>query len=179
MGSSAAGRRLDVDERYRFVSGLAASHGERLRRYLATRLRYAKGDVPDLAQEVFLRLWRVSRPETIRNPEAYLFTIANHVLHQYTLKRIGTGGALEDHEPWQGIEDADPALQVEMQQRLEELEGALGQLSFKAQAALILYRRDGFSLDEVAARLNISVAMVKKYLAKAILHCRQQLPVEK
>lgn len=160
------------------MSRLAASHGDRLRRYLATRLRYAKGDVPDLAQEVFLRLWRASRPETIRNPEAYLFTIANHVLHQYALKRIGLEEAAEVGDPSEGAEQSDPALQAELQQRLQELEGALGQLSFKAQAALILYRRDGFSLEEVAARLNISVAMVKKYLAKAILHCRQNLPAE-
>jgi RNA polymerase sigma-70 factor (ECF subfamily) len=160
------------------VSRLAATYGDRLRRYLATRMRYSKGDVPDLAQEVFLRLWRASRPETIRNPEAYLFTIANHVLHQYALKRIDSGEVAELGDPMASGDQTDPALQAEMQQRLQELEGALEQLSFKAQAALILYRRDGFSLEEVAARLNISVAMVKKYLAKAILHCRQHIPTD-
>jgi RNA polymerase sigma factor (sigma-70 family) len=170
---------LNVDERHQFVSRLAATHGERLRRYLATRLRYAKGDVPDLAQEVFLRLWRVNRPETILNPEAYLFTIANHVLHQYALKRIAAGEIMDLRDPLEGADVADPALEAEMQQRLQELECALGQLSYKAQAALILYRRDGFSLEEVASRLNISVSMVKKYLAKAILHCRQYMPAEK
>jgi RNA polymerase sigma factor (sigma-70 family) len=61
---------------------------------------------------------------------------------------------------------------------MQNVDKALGQLSDKARAALILYRRDGFSLEEVAAQLGVSLAMVKKYLAKAILHCRQQMPLD-
>jgi hypothetical protein len=37
-------------------------------------------------QEVYLRLLRVEDHETIRNPQAYLYTIANHVLYQHTLR---------------------------------------------------------------------------------------------
>ncbi len=58
---------------------------------------------------------------------------------------------------------------------VEELEDALGQLSPKARAALILHRRDGFSLEEIATRLAVSRPMAKKYLAKALLHCRQRM----
>jgi RNA polymerase sigma factor (sigma-70 family) len=168
---------LPVDDKYAFVSGLAASHGERLRRFLATRLHRARHDVPDLVQEVYMRLLRVERPDGIRNPEAYLFTIANHVLYQHTLRKV-TAHETSSPENFDPAEEpgADPASQVELQQRLQEVDRALGQLSHKAHAALILYRRDGFSLEEVAAHLGVSQAMVKKYLAKAILHCRQQMP---
>jgi len=62
-----------------FVAAIAARYGPRLRRFLAVRLRNAD-DVPDLAQEVFLRLLRVEWYESIRSPEAYLFTIASHVV---------------------------------------------------------------------------------------------------
>ncbi len=75
-------------------------------------------------------------------------------------------------------EEADPASQVEMQQRLQDLDHVLAKLSYKAQAALILYRRDGLSLEEVATRLGISLAMVKKYLVRATLHCRQHMPAD-
>jgi RNA polymerase sigma-70 factor (ECF subfamily) len=170
---------LPVDDKYAFVTGLAVSHGERLRRFLATRLRRARHDVPDLVQEVYMRLLRVDRPDSIRNPEAYLFTIANHVLYQHTLRQMAEPESSEimDCLPAQGA-DTDPASQAEVQQRLQEIDRALSHLSHKAQAALILYRRDGFSLEEVAAHLGISLAMVKKYLAKAILHCRQQMPAD-
>lgn len=124
-----------------------------------------------------MRLLRVGRPDSIRNPEAYLFTIANHVLYQHALRKMTAHETLnfeDSDDPPDG--DADPASLAELHQRLQNVDKALGQLSDKARAALILYRRDGFSLEEVAAHLGVSLAMVKKYLAKAILHCRQQMP---
>lgn len=168
---------MPADYKYAFVSGLAASHGERLRRFLATRLQRSRQDIPDLVQEVYMRLLRVERPDGIRNPEAYLFTIANHVLYQHALKRVAAHETadLNDLDPAQSWE-SDPASQVELQQRLQETDRALSQLSQNARAALILYRRDGYSLEEVATRLGVSIAMVKKYLVKAVLHCRQQMP---
>jgi DNA-directed RNA polymerase specialized sigma24 family protein len=42
-----------------FDAGIAARYGNRLRRFLSVRLRNT-ADVPDLAQEVFLRLLRVA-----------------------------------------------------------------------------------------------------------------------
>ncbi len=126
-----------------------------------------------------MRLLRVGQPESIRNPEAYLFTIANHVLHQYALRQLALPESSDVMDAI-GIEaeEADPASQVEMQQRLQDLDHVLAKLSYKAQAALILYRRDGLSLEEVATRLGISLAMVKKYLVRATLHCRQHMPAD-
>ena len=43
-------------------------------------------DVPDITQEVYLRMLRVPNFESIRSPEAYLITVAQHVLQQHTLK---------------------------------------------------------------------------------------------
>lgn len=126
-----------------------------------------------------MRLLRVSRPEGVRNPEAYLFTIANHVLYQYSLKRetpLEDSGVEVLDEASVTTAESDPASEVELQQKLQRIDRALADYSPKAHAALILYRRDGYSLDEVASALGVSVAMVKKYLTKAILYCREQVP---
>jgi RNA polymerase sigma factor (sigma-70 family) len=72
-------------------------------------------------------------------------------------------------------QDADPALALEAQQCLEELQRALEELSPKARATFMLHRRDGLSFDEIAARLETSRPMVKKYLMKALLHLRLRL----
>jgi DNA-directed RNA polymerase specialized sigma24 family protein len=58
-----------------FVERLATEYGQRLRRFFSLRVRQIH-DIPDLAQEVYLRLLRVDRHELIRNPENYLFTVA-------------------------------------------------------------------------------------------------------
>ena len=69
-----------------FVAAVAARHGPRLKRFLRRRLRN-RADAPDLAQEVYLRLLRVERPEEIRSPEAYLLTVASHLLREHTVKQ--------------------------------------------------------------------------------------------
>jgi len=39
-----------------------------------------------MAQEVYLRMLRLERPELIRSPEAYLFTIAANIVREQALK---------------------------------------------------------------------------------------------
>ena len=64
------------------------------------------------------------------------------------------------------LSDEDPSVQADAQRRVRELEGALAELSPKAQAALLLHRRDGYSIEEIGEHLGVSRAMAKKYLAR-------------
>lgn len=169
---------MALSDKQAFVADIEKQHGQRLRRFLAARLRHRAADVPDLVQEVFLRLLRIDRHETIRSSEAYLFTVAFHVLHQHVLRQSAMPESVEITaliDQMESRPESDPVTRVETQQQLEELQGALQQLSPKAQAVLLLHRRDGYSLEEIGARLGFSRAMAAKYLAKALLHCRQRL----
>ena len=169
---------LSSDPKHAFVATMEGTHGQRLRRYLAVRLRNAAADVPDLMQEIFLRLLRIENHESIRNPQAYLYTIASHVLHQHTLKRAATPEAVDITDlaaEIEAIADGDPAEQVEMEQRFEELGRELQKLSPKAYATLVMHRRDGVPLKEVAVRLGVSYTMAKRYLARALSYCEQCL----
>jgi RNA polymerase sigma factor (sigma-70 family) len=161
-----------------FVADIETQHGARLRRFLASRLRHGAMDIADLVQEVFLRLLRVDHHETIRSSEAYLFTIAFHVLHQHKLRQSAMPEAVEITALIDELEaspEGDPASQAEVGERLEALQVALAQLSPKAQAVLLLHRRDGYSLEEIGKQLGISRAMAAKYLGRALLHCRQRI----
>ena len=169
---------MTPSDKQAFVANIEKQHGRRLRRFIASRLRSAAVDAADLAQEVFLRLLRIDHHETIRSTEAYLFTIAFHVLHPHALRRSATPETVEITaliDELQATLDSDPANQTELQQRLATLQAALRQLSPKAQATLLLHRRDGYTLDEIGAELGISRAMAARYLSKALLHCRQCL----
>jgi RNA polymerase sigma-70 factor (ECF subfamily) len=164
-------------EKHAFVEKLASSHSERLRRFLRTRVRNS-ADIPDIIQEVYLRLLRVPNHETIRAPEAYIFTVAHHVAQQHTLRSAAGAGSVELSDvllELQAVIEADPALEVIAGQCLEKLDDALGELSPKTQATFLLYRRDGMSMDEIGRRLGISRFMAKKYLVKALAHFRQRL----
>ena len=157
-----------------FVSGLASRYGDRLRRFLSHRLRNVS-DAPDLAQEVFLRLLRVEHHETIRSPEAYLFTVASHVLHQHTLRQSMTPVSVDISELFSELQltsNDDPAASVDLEQRLAHLQQSLGQLPPKVSTTLMLHRFAGFSIEEIGQQLGVSRPTAKKYLARALTHCR-------
>jgi RNA polymerase sigma factor (sigma-70 family) len=157
------------------IEGLVATHGDQLRRFLLNRVRNV-ADVPDLTQEVYLRMLRVPNVESVRSPEAYLFTVAKHVVQQHTLKLAASPSAeLENALGTRGSMQSDPALEFVAEQCLNKLQETLEKLSPKPRAVFMLSRRDGLSFDEIAVRLGCSKPMVKKYLMKALLQFRQRL----
>jgi RNA polymerase sigma factor (sigma-70 family) len=168
---------LGFEDKHAFVEELAARHGDDLRRYLRSRVRNA-ADIPDIVQEVYLRLLRVPNHETIRAPEAYIFTIARHAAQQHSLQSAAGGAFVELTAvlaELRAVTEADPSLEVSAQQCLVELDRALKQLGPKVQATFLFHRRDGMSVDEIAGRLGISRALVKKYIVRALVHFRKAL----
>jgi RNA polymerase sigma factor (sigma-70 family) len=167
-----AGRDLQT-----LVAGLAESHGPQLRRFLLARIRNP-ADVSDILQDIYLRMLRIPRVESIRSPEAYLFTVAQHVLQQYTLLQSKLRPSTDLEAMIEGLNcrsDADPMLEADAQRCVEDLQQALDLFSPKVRATFILHRRDGLSIDEIGARLGISRPMVKKNLVTALMQFRRRL----
>jgi len=168
---------VTADDRQAFLTAIVRDHGQALRQYLASRLRNAAADVPDLVQEVYLRLLRMPKHEIIRSPQAYVFTIAHNVLYEHRLRRSDSPEAVRLTDVLAEMESyvaEDPAAQVDSRQRLEQLDRSLQEISPRAYATFVLHRRYGYSLDEIAEHFGVSRPMVKKYLAKAVIHCRQR-----
>jgi RNA polymerase sigma factor (sigma-70 family) len=171
---------MGVPDNRSFVADIAARYGRRLRRFLSIRLRNA-ADVPDLAQEVFLRLLRVEGKESIRSPEAYLLTIASHVIHQHAVRRSSEPVSVDIREVFPELRTPscdDPPDQVAHAQRLDELERILAHLPTRVATALVLHRIEGYSVQEIGEELGVSRETAKKYLARAVEHCRNHRAAE-
>ena len=167
---------MAVADRQNFVTSLALRYGSRLRRFLGTRLSNAS-DVPDLAQEVFLRLLRIESHESIRSPEAYLFTIANHVIHQHAVKRASEPVRVRIDDVFAELRTLtgdDPAAQAERSEQMARLERVLEELPAKVSTALVLHRLVGCSVQEIADQMGVARETAKKYLARAVEHCRNR-----
>lgn len=54
---------------------------------------------------------------------------------------------------------------------LQLVDQMLDGLSRKTRNAFLLSQFDGLTYSEIASRLNVSVSSVKKYVAKATMHC--------
>ena len=160
-----------------FVERLFAEHHSGLLEFFSRRLR-ARADAGDLAQEVYLRLLRVNDVQAIRNPQAYLYSVAGNLAKKHACRESQGANALDleeaSHEPQLR---ASPALDTELDasQRLARLRTVLAQLSPKCRAVVIFQYHYELSHEEIAARLDISTNMVKKYLAHALVHCRSRM----
>jgi len=171
------GGALGAEDTQPLVEELAAKQSGRLRRFLRTRVRNA-ADIPDIIQEVFLRLLRVPSRETIRRPEAYIFTIARHAAQQHKLRSACADRFVELDDTLSELlpgPEPDPLLQISAEQCVAVLEETLQRMSPKMRATFVLCRRDGLSMDEISSRLGISRPMAKKYLVKALARFRDKL----
>jgi len=149
-------------------------YAPQLRRFLSSRLGN-HADVQDLAQEAYLRLTRVKRPDLIRKPEAYLFRIASNLANEHLLKRAHDPKfvALEDIQKM-GDDGDGAAFEDTLDRRREivRLEALLDDLPPLYSAVMLLRKRDGYSHKEIAKKLNIAPSTVHTYLKRGLAQCR-------
>jgi DNA-directed RNA polymerase specialized sigma24 family protein len=86
-----------------FVERLFAEHHRALQAFFYRRIR-GKSQAPDLVQEVYLRMLRVSDVDAIQNPEAYLYTVAANLAKEHAVLERRQLGAVSPDDI--GIQDA-------------------------------------------------------------------------
>jgi RNA polymerase sigma-19 factor, ECF subfamily len=166
-----------TDAATEFVTSLFIESREELVRFLAFRVR-DRVLIDDLEQEVYLRLLRLDQVHLIRNPRAYVMRVAANVVADYG-RRSG-GKTTEEAATEALVEDGSgPFEQFVWRERFERVQRAVSALPDRCRRALLLHRRNGLTYDEIAVELGVSRSMVKKYLKKALLLCRQAIGDDK
>jgi RNA polymerase sigma-70 factor (ECF subfamily) len=159
------------------VERLFAEHRAALEAFFHRRIR-TKSDAPDLAQEVYLRMLRVSDTDAIRNPQLYLYTVANNLVKEHAVldRRQACGVDVEETTVQQQLAEL-PALDADLDavKRVARLRDVVAQLRPKCRAAVVLHYRQGLSYAEIARELGVSTHMVKKYLSQSLVHCRRRM----
>jgi RNA polymerase sigma factor (sigma-70 family) len=153
-----------------------AEKGAALNHYFLRRVAHS-WDAQDLVQEVYLRLLRSDPDDAaqIRNPEAYLFTVAANLVKEHAVGKQRAPVSCEGMEdlldrlatPCEAQSNIDRDLR---RQRLGEL---IARLSPKCRAVLVMHYRDELPYRDIGERLSISTNMVKKYIVKGLTACRQ------
>lgn len=142
------------------------------------RHRLAKSqDAADLAQESWSRLMRYRQDQPPASLRSLLFTIARNVLKNHW--RWSSLHQLEQSTDFTELDVVSEAPGVERQWQarryLEALEATVAGMPCKRRTVFLLSRVEGLSNAEVAQRCGISVKMVEKHLAKAIIQCRAEV----
>lgn len=153
-------------------------YGMQLRAFLRRRVRRSE-DLDDLVQEVYLRLLRVDDADKVRNPLAYIYGVASHVVSEFNM-RGDKGKVVFDSSAVEATMDdegsrADRGSMEGGAYFERHVSDALRQLSAKHLAVLLLERRDGLTHAQIAAKLDLSLHTVKKYSVQALAHVRASL----
>jgi RNA polymerase sigma-70 factor (ECF subfamily) len=128
-------------------------------------------DADDLAQEVYLRLARMSGTEApLRSPKAFLFKTATNLLRDRS-RRSHTrmsNASVPTHDL--EIQDTreEPSRVLESRQQLSAVARAVEALKPTTQRAFLLNRLEAKSYTQIAAEMGISISMVEKHVSAAI-----------
>jgi len=159
------------------VERLFAEHRGALQTFFLRRIR-AKADAADLAQEVYVRMLRISDEAAIRNPVHYLYTVANNLVKENAVldRRQASGIDIDEAS---GVEQLEtlPAFDGDLDatQRIARLGSVLKQLRPKCRAAVELRFTHGLSYRAIAEHLAVSPQMARKYVEQGLSHCRRRM----
>lgn len=161
------------EEGGRDISGWYDQYHVRLLKYLRASLR-TETDAQDVSQEVYLRLLRVPDDRVIDHPRAYLFRVAANVVNDWHAgQKVFETRAPEDLDRLPGPDDCDA--DYDDRRRREQIRHAIESLPARCRASLLLSAQHGMTYREIAAYLDVSERMVKRYIVKAYARLREQL----
>ncbi|KTC51254.1 RNA polymerase subunit sigma [Pseudomonas fluorescens ABAC62] len=136
-------------------------------------------DAADMTQDVFTQWLDYRDRARVEQPRAFLFQMARNLLRDHWRKQkvrhtVHQDQADMDAEPVTD-EQNEPMVAAQRLQRLEQLKEVLAELSPRRREALMLHRFEGMSQAQIAERMGISISMVEKHIALALLHCKRRL----
>lgn len=163
-----------------FIDGLISSHRSSLERFLTRKLNNPD-DAADVAQDAFLRLYRLDHPEQLDNARAFLFQVASNMaidqLRRQTLhnRYLRSEQGTVDSESGAVGTEVSPEHIISAQETLAHIYQAVDSMPLKCRQAFLLHRTRGLSYSDIAQEMGVSVSSVEKYILQALKHCRAEL----
>jgi RNA polymerase sigma factor (sigma-70 family) len=145
-------------------------HERLLLRYLL-RVWRNSSDVPDLLQEVYVRVYESARTQLPRQPKPFLFATARNLMADQIRRRrivsIDTAG--RDTEYLNAmVDEISPERQLNAGQELHRLAVAFDSLTDRCREVIWFRRVEGLSQRETAERLGLKEEAIESQLARGM-----------
>ncbi|MCQ4159102.1 sigma-70 family RNA polymerase sigma factor [Roseomonas sp. GC11] len=151
-------------------------HQPRLLDYAAA-LTGDRSSAEDVLQDAYFRLPAEASTAEIRRPLAYLFRIVRNLVWDRGRRHLADQRHREQPEDW--LHPAPPPTPEEeaaLRQSLRHLAAHLAELPEQSRIALEMHRFGGYRLEEIAARLGVSVPTAHRLVKDALLRLAAALP---
>lgn len=129
---------------------------------------YKSGDTElseDIAQDTFMILWETRDKLKKRTVKAYLYTIANNLfINQAKRNKV----VFNFINSLTRQTENSPEYELEVKEFDAKLQAAIASIPEKSRIVFLMNRIDGFTYNEIADRLDLSVKAVEKRMHKAL-----------
>ncbi|PXV59219.1 RNA polymerase sigma-70 factor, ECF subfamily [Dyella jiangningensis] len=156
------------------ITDLFREHNRALVAFLQCRLN-SLSDAQEVAQEAYVRLVTMERPEQVDSLRAYLFRVASNLaVDRLRARQVRADNPIE-------VPDDDlhlapiPERHVHATGQLQELYKALRELPAKTGRAFVMHVIEGREISAIARAMKISERMVRYHVANALAHCRARV----
>ncbi len=168
----ASAEEREVHERE--IERLFQEHNQSLLRFVTARLHSAQ-EAREIAQEAYVRLLNLDKPDTVSYLRAFLFRIAANLVSD-RLKQRDRRREIRDLVFFESAETSPPPERVLAgREELEVIRVAIEELPAKCRMAFLLHKIHDLPVEDTAAQMKLSVRMVRLYIARAIAHCKERL----
>ncbi|HDS1736951.1 MULTISPECIES: sigma-70 family RNA polymerase sigma factor [Pseudomonas] len=125
----------------------------------------------DLAQDTFIRVLTQRKAAELREPRAYLSTVARSLMIDMFRRRALEQAYLETLAARPEPVEVSPESRLLIIETLLEIDRLLDGLGGRTREVFLMAQLDGLSYVEIARRLDISLTTVKKHAVRALTHC--------
>lgn len=148
-----------------------------LRRYLDRWKLPHDLDVDDVVQETYGRIAAMESVERIKNPRAYMFSIARSIVLMHIRRaRVVAIGALDENDALRlATDQPSPEVQVSDREQLHLLAVAVAELPEPGRRAFMMRMIDELPHREIGDRLGMSENAVQKSVAKSLIRLMARL----
>lgn len=158
---------------YAMVRQLFREHNRALINFLLTRLP-SEQEALDVAQEAYVKLLQLDRPDAVGFLRGYLFRVAaNLSIDRLRHRRVSEKVSADLLDKLSDIQSLD--IQAITREEFDIVCDALNELPARHREAFVRHVIEGYSTPEVAKALAVDERTVRKFVARGLLHCRQRL----
>jgi RNA polymerase sigma factor (sigma-70 family) len=160
------------------IERLFREHNEALVRFLRGRLG-SRNEALEVAQEAYVRLLSLDQPGAVSYLRAFLFKTAANLAIDRRRRHHSYDKVTGRQLFMEFAENRTPERLVAGEQTLRHLGSLIESMPAKCRAAFVMSQIHGMDAVTIAARLGITDSMVRKYVVRALLRCREQMDLER
>lgn len=156
------------------IAQLFREHNRALVSLLTVRLQ-SVDEAREVAQEAYARILQLDKEGTPGFLRFYLFRVAVNLATDRLRQRARfyrhVASSMSEFE----VDINEPESQVLAQDELQRLSEYLKEIPERCREALMLFKLEELSQDEIAERLGVTPRMARRYISYALTYCRMRI----